>query len=259
MFMRLRQWRQRRVVARHPIEVELWSHVLADHRLFDRFTPAERRRLHELATLFLHEKRIFGTHALEITDFMRVTVAAQAVVPVVNLDLSYYRGWTVILLYPGTFIARHEFADEVGVVHVVEEELDGESMEAGPLVISWEQASASPRRFPGTNLIIHELAHKLDYLNGDANGLPPLHADMSIEAWASAFGDAYADMNERLDHNRPVPLDGYAAESPAEFFAVMSEAFFETPDDLMNTYPDVFQALAAFYRQSPLERLKAMH
>ncbi|MCZ6871000.1 MAG: zinc-dependent peptidase [Gammaproteobacteria bacterium] len=252
MFTRLREWRHRRIVERHGIDVDLWSRVIAEHRLFDHFDSAQLRGLHDLAALFLHEKRVFGTHALEITDFMRVTVAAQAVVPILNLDLSYYRGWTVILLYPGAFIARHEFTDEAGVVHVIEEELDGEAMDAGSVVISWEQASAGPQRFPRTNVVIHELAHKLDYLNGDANGLPPLHGDMSVNAWARAFGEAYAHMNAQLERNAPLRLDSYAAESPAEFFAVMSEAFFETPGDLVDTYPEVYRELAAFYRQNPL-------
>lgn len=254
MLERLRDWRRRRIIARHSIDAVLWARVILEHSVFERFDTAELRKLQDLAKLFLHEKRIFGTHGLEISDFMRLTIAAQASVPILNLDTSYYRGWTVILLYPGTFVARHEYADETGVVHEVEEELEGEALDAGPLIISWEHARAGAERFPGTNVVIHELAHKLDFLTGDANGLPPLHPEMSVENWSSVFTNAYDDINKRLERHEQMRLDSYAAESPAEFFAVMSEAFFETPHALFATYPDVCRALTAFYRQNPLER-----
>ncbi len=256
---RFRDWRRRHIIARHAIDASLWTRVIEEHSVFEGFDTVELRRLQDLATLFLHEKRIFGTHGLEITDFMRVTVAAQASVPILNLDMSYYGGWTVILLYPGTFVARHEFADEAGVVHVVEEALEGEALDAGPLIISWEQARTGSERFRGTNVVIHELVHKLDYLTGDANGLPPLHAEMSIEDWSTTLTHAFDDMNERLERHEEMRLDSYATQSPAEFFAVTSEAFFETPRDLVVTYPDVYRTLAAFYRQNPVERVSRRH
>lgn len=252
MLGRLRAWRRRRIVARHSVDVGVWSEVVSQHSLFDHYDDDELRRLRDIAALFLHEKRIFGTHGLEITDFMRATIAAQASVPILNLDIGYYRGWTVVLLYPGTFVARHELEDDAGVVHVVEEVLDGEALDGGPLIISWEQAQAGAEQFPGTNVVIHELAHKLDYLTGDANGLPPLHADMSVSRWSKVFNAAYDDMRSRVERDEILALDPYATESPAEFFAVMSEAFFEAPDALFDSYPDVYRSLAAFYRQDPM-------
>ena len=110
------------------------------------------------------------------------------------------------------------------------------------------------------NLVIHELAHKLDMLNGDANGLPPLHGDMQVSLWASVMQQAFDDMNRQLDANpeADTAIDPYAAEDPAEFFAVTSEYFFSAPDLLAEAYPAVYQQLQAFYRQDPLKRLRAL-
>jgi Mlc titration factor MtfA (ptsG expression regulator) len=103
--------------------------------------------------------------------------------------------------------------------------------------------------------VIHEFAHKLDMLNGDANGFPPLHAGMDRAAWSRVFGAAYEDFKGRVERREPSEIDAYAAEHPAEFFAVLSEAFFETPRAVQGEYADVYRQLAAFYRQDPAARL----
>ena len=124
------------------------------------------------------------------------------------------------------------------------------------MILAWPGVLASGG-WEGYNLVIHELAHKLDMLNGDANGLPPLHKGMRVEDWASAMQQAYDDMNRQLDANpdAETAIDPYAAENPAEFFAVTSEYFFSAPDLLHQVYPQVYQQLALFYRQDPLARL----
>jgi Mlc titration factor MtfA (ptsG expression regulator) len=105
--------------------------------------------------------------------------------------------------------------------------------------------------------VIHEVAHKLDMRDGAPNGCPPLHAGMSYQAWAAAFSEAYADLCRRVDAEEETPIDPYATESPAEFFAVLSEAFFECPDLVQGEYPDVYTQLVGFYRQDPLARWTA--
>ena len=124
------------------------------------------------------------------------------------------------------------------------------------MILSWEDA-ASVGADAGYNVVIHEFAHKLDMLNGDANGFPPLHADMSREVWSEVFTRAYADFCKRVDGDETTVLDPYAAENPAEFFAVMSEAFFQTPLVVKSHYPAVYRQLASFYRQDPALRLDA--
>jgi hypothetical protein len=106
----------------------------------------------------------------------------------------------------------------------------------------------------GVNVVIHEFAHKLDMLNGDANGFPPLHAGMDRKTWAAVFSAAYADFCRRVDADEDVAIDPYAAESPGEFFAVVSEAFFDLPQAVLDAYPQVYAQLRNFYRQDPAAR-----
>ena len=138
------------------------------------------------------------------------------------------------------------------LVHTDRTPRTGEAWLQGPLILSW--ADVAPAA-DGVNVVIHEFAHKLDMLNGDANGYPPLHKGMSREAWTHAFTAAYEDFCRRADAREDMPIDDYAAESPAEFFAVMSEAFFEIPRAVMASYSEVYAQLAAFYRQDPAARM----
>ncbi|ECA4546870.1 zinc-dependent peptidase, partial [Salmonella enterica subsp. enterica serovar Typhimurium] len=129
----------------------------------------------------------------------------------------------------------------------------------GPVVLAWPGVVGGGG-WDAYNLVIHELAHKLDMLNGDANGLPPLHAGMRIGDWASAMQAAYDEMNALLDRDpdAQTAIDPYAAEDPAEFFAVTSEYFFTAPDLLHEAYPAVYRQLQLFYRQDPLQRLRRL-
>ncbi|HVL37478.1 MAG TPA: M90 family metallopeptidase, partial [Burkholderiales bacterium] len=207
-------------------------------------------RLRELAVVFLAEKEFAGAHGIEVTDEMRVAIAAQACLLVLALGLDWYRGWHGIVVYPGDFRVRRAEVDEAGVVHEWEDELAGEAMPGGPVVISWD-AAAHDRRM---NVVIHEFAHKIDMLNGAADGLPPLHPEMDRSAWTHAFEDAYEGFCDAVDRGQDTWLDPYAAEHPSEFFAVVSEAFFEHPRETARRYPDVYEQLRLFYRQDPAGR-----
>jgi Mlc titration factor MtfA (ptsG expression regulator) len=143
--------------------------------------------------------------------------------------------------------------DHDGVQHHVEEPMTGESWLAGPVILSWEDAERRGEE-QGYNVVIHEFAHKLDMLNGDANGFPPLHSGMSREDWSRVFGGAYEDFRARVERGEDTAVDPYAAESPAEFFAVLSEAFFEIPETVRAEHPELYAQLAAFYRQDPAGR-----
>jgi Mlc titration factor MtfA (ptsG expression regulator) len=251
MLKRLRTWRRARILQRHAISDPLWDSVVAQLHILDRLDADEIGRLRELATLFLHQKTVVGAHELTVDDTMRVTVAAQACLPILNLGLDFYRGWYTVILYPGAFVAHREFHDESGIVHTGFEELDGESSEGGPVVLSWDEAKpqAADEVY---NVVVHEFAHKLDELTGAPNGLPPLHADMDVAAWSAAMTQAYEAFNDKLDRDEEPPFDDYAGSDPAEFFAVVSELFFAAPDVLVDAYPDVYAQLRAFYRQDPI-------
>jgi len=137
--------------------------------------------------------------------------------------------------------------DEHGVVHEWDDELAGEAMPGGPVVLSWDAAANDPEM----NVVIHEFAHKLDMLSGAADGVPPLHVGMSRAAWLKAFEDAYEGFCDAVERERETWLDPYAAEHPSEFFAVISEAFFKDPAETRRRYPVVFDQLRLFYRQDP--------
>ncbi len=256
MLKRLRAWKAARVLERHAIAPALWDDVVDRLPILDRLDTDEIARLRELATLFLHQKAVVGAHELRIDDTMRIAVAAQACLPILNLGLDYYRGWFTVILYPGAFVAHREFHDDSGIVHTGFEELDGESAEGGPVVLSWQEAQPAVRADAACeeiyNVVVHEFAHKLDELTGTPNGLPPLHSDMSIAAWSAAMTQAYTAFNDALERGDTPPFDDYAGSDPAEFFAVLSELFFAAPDVLVEPYPDVYAQLRAFYRQDPI-------
>lgn len=239
-----RRWR----VRRRPLDDTDWRSALA-HCRYARSLPAhDRQRLRELTAAFLNRKAIDGAHDLSLTRGMRALIAVRACLPILNLGLDFYREWYGMIVYPGDFRVHHEFTDEAGVEHRGWRELCGESMEQGPIVLSWETL-ATDEDYEGCDLVVHECAHKLDILNGPADGFPPLHAGMDPAAWTWTFTEAYTHMNAALDANLETTLDPYAASDPAEFFAVASETFFSAPWLLQRQAPGVYAALAAFYRQ----------
>src|SRR5574337_1049056 len=148
MLARFRAWRRARTLARHPIADDLWRTTVDALHILDRLDDAEIARLRDLVTLFLRQKTFVGAHELAVTDAMRVTIAAQACLPVLALGLDYYRGWYTLIVYPGAFVAHRERHDEDGIVHTGYEELDGESAEGGPVVLSWDEAQPLPADEP---------------------------------------------------------------------------------------------------------------
>ena len=252
------------------IDTALWRRATAPWPFMRGFPEGDRERLQRLCERFLARKHFSGAHGLEVSEAMQVEIAAQACVLILELGESWYEGWSEIIVYPTQFVPEREVVDEAGVVHLTRDPLAGEAWLGGPVILSYEDVALSSdeaARVAGYNVVIHEFAHKLDMRNGDANGFPPLHAGMAVGAWKKAFAEAYEDFCARVDaaDRRPgargqaaldaLPLDPYAAESAGEFFAVGSEAFFETPELLQPAYPAVYEQLRLFYRQDPLARL----
>jgi Mlc titration factor MtfA (ptsG expression regulator) len=262
-------WRKVRSIARPPaaaIDEALWRQATAPYAFVRRLTAEENRRLRLIASDFLARKRIEGAMDLVITDLKRVQIAAQACILVLELGVESFDGWRDIVVYPSQFVPEREVVDEAGVVHTTRAPLAGEAWLGGPVVLSYEDVARTGdpvHGVDGYNVVIHEFAHKLDMLNGEPNGFPPLHKGMNREAWKQAFMAAYlafcrqvdaADAREGRDGGRALDalaLDPYAAESPAEFFAVISEAFFELPEMVHAVFPDLYAQLKAYYRQDP--------
>lgn len=211
---------------------------------------ADLGRLRDLATLFLHDKAVEAAGGMRITAAMRARIACEACIPILNLDLDCYRGWHSVIVYPGEFVARHEYHDEAGVVHLDEQARSGESWDAGPVIVSWGDIESADA---GYSVIIHEMAHKLDMQDGDANGCPPLHRGMRRDDWARVFSRAFAVLERRVRGGEDIEFDDYALEDPGEFFAVASEYFFTAPAVLRREFPEVYEQLALYYRQQPID------
>ncbi len=237
----------------HALHEETWQAVM-QLPVFDGLDAEEQNRLRELAVRLLADKAFSGAGGIEVGDGMATAIAAFAALPVLNLGYEWYEGWREIVVYPGEYVFDGEQMDEDGIVHEVRHVRSGEAMLGGPMVLSWEDVEHSGHG-EGFNVVIHEFAHKLDMRNGDANGRPPLHSGIDPAEWARDFKAAYDDLCRRVDEGEDTVIDPYATESPAEFFAVLSEYFFEAPDLVQQEYPAVYGLLARFYRQEPLARL----
>jgi Mlc titration factor MtfA (ptsG expression regulator) len=262
----------KRKIAPAPIAIDPaeWREATAPFLFMRGVTEEESARLAALCGRFLATKHFSGAAGHEITPRMRLQVAAQACILILELDPASYDGWSEIIVYPGQFAPEREVLDEDGVVHLTRDAMAGEAWLGGPVILSWEDVAMSTdpgQQVAGYNVVIHEFAHKLDMLGGSPNGFPPLGKGMSLKAWKQAFSEAFADFCKRVDAADRLaetddgealdllPIDAYASDSPAEFFAVISEAFFETPELLVADYPEVYGQLRLFYRQDPFQRL----
>ncbi|MCC7484905.1 MAG: zinc-dependent peptidase [Burkholderiales bacterium] len=255
MLSSFRRWRRNRILARARLDGAVWAAALRRYSFTRALGPEEARLLRERVILFRHDKEITGAGGLEVSEEMRVDIAVQASMLVLGLDLDWYRGFTEVIVYPDEFVVDYEYVDADGVAHHVREPMSGESWLTGPVILSWADTRQADSG-GGYNVVMHEFAHKLDMLNGDANGCPPLHAGMDARRWAEDLRAAYEDFSRRVEARAHTRIDPYAAENPAEFFAVLSEAFFEIPEVVHADYPAVYAELAAFYRQDPLARLE---
>ena len=250
-------WRQRRearALQRRAIPDSLWQSALAALPFVARRPPEQLDRLRRLASLFLDDKEFSGAGGLQVTDEIALAVALQACLPVLELGVDQYDGFVGIVLHPDAVVAPREFADEHGIVHEYDEELAGEAMAGGPLMLSWADVLPQPGDEPtpsAYNVVIHEFAHVLDLRDGLADGVPMLGSTAQRKAWLDVLMPEYDRFCERTVCGHDTALDPYAAEAPDEFFAVASEAFFVTPAALADEHPALYRLLSAFYRQDP--------
>lgn len=252
-----RWWRRRRLEQAHAeIDPARWLALCAELALLDGFDGAALGRLCDTAALFLRQKTFEAAGGASLDQRICMELALQAALPVLELGLDWYCGWHAVIVYPDEFVPAREVMDENGLVWVDDAPKSGEAWDRGPVILSLADALAGRTR-TGNNVVIHELAHKLDMTDGAANGRPPLHTGMDPDAWAARLQRAFDDLCRQADAAPELSvMDPYGATSPAEFFAVASELFFELPHRLRAVYPHVYTELAAFYRQDPALRLK---
>ncbi|QOC21682.1 zinc-dependent peptidase [Wenzhouxiangella sp. AB-CW3] len=246
MLSALRHHLRRRKLDRHAPDPVLFQRVLDYFPVLDDMDAATRENLYRRTTEILADKEFHGAAGLELAPEEHLAVAVLAALPVLVLGSEWYRHFHTFIVYPSGFFADYEEADEVGVVHRGRDLRAGEAWAHGPVVLSLEDIEASGQG-QGYNVVVHELAHQLDQINGDMDGFPPLHRDMDASEWASTFADAYQRLEQQLDAGIQPAIDPYAAESPAEYFAVTSEYFFDAPGWLRQHEPAVYRLLEALY------------
>lgn len=247
-----RQWRTERTLERRAIPDPLWQLTLARYPFIASRSADDLQRLRELSTLFLADKEFAGMQGLEVDDGMAVAIAAQACLPILSLGLPHYDGFKGIVVHPDVVVARREVMDEDGVVHHYDEELSGEAMEGGPVMLSWRDvADAGDSAAWGYNVVVHEFAHVLDMRDGAADGVPLLPDRAARERWLAVLEPEWQAFCERVDAGEDTLIDPYGAEAIDEFFAVSSEVFFVDPAALRAEHPALYRLLAGYYRQDP--------
>lgn len=252
------RWRRDRALRQRAIPDALWASTLATYPFLAALPATDAGRLRDLATVFLAEKEFSGAGGLEVDDAMAVAIAAQACLPVLELGIDGYDGFVGIVVHPDAVVAARETADDDGVVHTYDEELAGEAMDGGPVMLAWHDvAEAGRSAADGYNVVIHEFAHVLDMKLGLTTGVgevEPTDATTERGRWQRAICEAWNDFADAVDDGVETFLDPYGATSPEEYFAVASEAFFVAPEAFEREHPVAYTLLRAVFRQDPLRR-----
>ena len=248
---------------------DFWREVASGFPFLDHLAEADLERLRALCGEFLARKQISGAAGFVPDEAARLSIAIQACLPVLHYGLAAYESFVEIVVYPSRFLVPREQVDDAGVVHESIDELAGEAIDGGPVVLSWSDSSADGLD-PGISVVIHEFVHKLDLLDGVADGTPPLPREdrrrwqrileRSYRRFVTQLDDLEASIPASVDPESAagdawyarLPLDPYAATDVAEFFAVAAEAFFTDPEPLADAFPAFYRELALFFRQDPL-------
>jgi MtfA peptidase len=252
----LQPWwtRRRRARLRETPFPASWRRIL-QHRvpLLQRLPSDLQMQLKRHIQVFLAEKPFIGCGGLAIDDDIRVTVAALACLPLLNRPDAYYPELRQILVYPGPFVVDRSHTDGIGVLQNMRQVLAGESWSQGQVILSWQDVVADAAHpEAGRNVVIHEFAHQLDQETGAANGAPELGSAQAYARWSQVLGTEFEQLQRRAEQGPTGVLDTYGASSPAEFFAVASEAFFLQPGPLATDHPLLFAELRRFYCIDPL-------
>lgn len=220
---------------------------------FARLPADVQLRLKKTAQVLMAEKPFIGCAGLVITDEMRVLITVQASLLLLRRGAGYFAALRQILVYPGAFAVERSTPDAAGLVHEQRQALSGESWQQGQVLLSWADVlagAADPH--DGRNIVLHEFAHQLDQDNGRANGAPWLANASRRAAWAQVMGAEFGQLQQRLARGETPLIDAYAATNPAEFFAVLSEVFFEQAEALAQQHPALFAQLTGYYGVNPM-------
>jgi MtfA peptidase len=219
--------------------------------LYNRLPEDLRRQLHGLVNVFLGEKRFYGCKGLEITDEIRVTVAAQACMLILNRPTGCFRKLKSIYVYPETYLAKETIRD--GVIEIEGHSVRlGESWRRGPVVLAWDSIQGGARNVQdGLNVVLHEFSHQLDQEDGWADGAPILEGRSGYATWSRVLNEEYQALRSKAQRGGYSDINTYGATDPAEFFAVVTETFFEKPRQMQRKHPDLYEQLSKYYKIDP--------
>jgi Mlc titration factor MtfA (ptsG expression regulator) len=249
-----RAYRQRRVLT-HPFPAR-WRRVLQRRVPLLRRMPVDLQlQLKKRIQIFIAEKVFIGCAGLQVTEEMRVVIAAQACLLVLNRSMQHFAHVRQILIYPGAFIIQRTVTDGIGVQQDQRHALSGDSWEQGQVILSWQDTLEGAAVVDdGRNVVLHEFAHQLDQENGAAQGAPPPTAgdtQYNARRWKQVFSQAYAHLQSQVQCGEQGLFNHYGATSPAEFFAVVTEAFFEQATEMAEHHPALYQELSGYYKVDP--------
>jgi Mlc titration factor MtfA (ptsG expression regulator) len=213
-----------------------------------------RLQLRGLIKQFLHQKSFSGAGGLEITDEIRVTIAAEACMLLLNRNTNVYPSLRYIIVYPTAFIVDRQQVGMDGTVGEGPKGLLGESWANGKVILAWDNVLQGARNFvDGHNVVLHEFAHQLDSETGSTNGAPILAGSSGMRTWAKTLTDEFQDLQLDYRRGKRSLMDHYGATNPAEFFAVATETFFEKPEEMAKHHTELFEVLKAYYRIDPAD------
>ncbi|WP_345291638.1 M90 family metallopeptidase [Kangiella marina] len=248
----LRRRKKRQQIVSQPFPKE-WRQILRNNLSFFYKMPTDLQlQLKDKMKVFLSEKEFTGHQGQTITDEVRVTIAAQACLLLLNRHTDYYPFLQTISVYPAAFITNRATQDGSGIQQRDSRVLLGESWNRGKVILSWKDSASGGADFEdGHNLVIHEFAHQLDGESGTTNGAPPLSKKQSYDQWSQVLSTEFEKLRQQAQGIEPTLIDKYGATNPAEFFAVSSEVFFERPQDLKQQHPELYRELSQYYQVDP--------
>lgn len=249
----LKRRRRRRILSK-PFPESHREILEGQFPLYQKLPADAQASLKDLVMIFLAEKQFEGCRGFEVSEEIRVLIAAQACLLLIGNPDREYTKLKSILVYPRAYAAESEQISEGGIVTVSNHQVLGQSWEQGLVSLSWESTRrGAANMHDGRNVVIHEFAHQLDQEDGIANGLPVLRSRCRYAAWKTVLGEEYERLQDRVEKGRKTIMDAYGATHPAEFFAVASECFFEKPKQLKQHRPELYRELQIFYGQDPVE------
>lgn len=245
--------RRRARLRAQPVPPEWRAIVQRNLPIFRRLSPADQAELLGHVQVFVAEKHFEGCGGLELTDEIRITIAAQACLLLLHRETDYYPRLRSILVYPTGYVAREAEHVEGGIWEEgPEDRLGHTQQQLRALVLAWDSVKHGAREpTDGENLVLHEFAHQLDFEDDATNGTPALDSRAEYLAWGRVMSEEFEALRAADEAGEETLIDPYGAEDPAEFFAVVTEAFFERPHALRQRHPELYERLAAFYRQDP--------